>query len=180
MVMWDWKWNAYSGEDGSVNETEVNEANFEGVWELFREPSRRGRDVLALISDRAAWVEARKKRSRVASYGDEYGDGNGNSDGIDGAFSSPYSYRGDRSRQGVLIQRSYEGDMSFRICLHARMIPFAPLQLLNHTHIRNLHRTTRNLILKNPLPPLRFKPLPRFKPKVLIKLLSIVVITRTL
>ena len=89
VVMWDWKWNGYSDGDGSVGETEVNEANFEGVWGLLMDPSRRGRDVLALISDRAAWVEERTKRSGVASYGDGYG--NGYSDRIDNSTSSPYS-----------------------------------------------------------------------------------------
>ena len=42
--------------------------------------------MLALISDCAAWVEARNKRSRGASYGD--GHGNKYSDGIDNATLS--------------------------------------------------------------------------------------------
>lgn len=65
--------------------SEINEANSEGGWELLRAPSRRARDVLALISHCVAWVEARKKRSR-ASYGD--GHGNKYSDGIDNATLS--------------------------------------------------------------------------------------------
>lgn len=89
VVMWDWKWNAYSGEDGSVGETKVNEANLRGLG-LVEGTEEEGKRCAGVISDRAAWVEARKKRSRVASYGDGYG--NGNSDGIDSAFLSLYSH----------------------------------------------------------------------------------------